>query len=652
MSWARIWMSKQYRICTLLAGICAVLALYMTWCLATISYRGALYEVMHFVSTLITVFLYAVGVMIFHAYWGAVHLEKQLRILNAGILGTFLLILLSDIRSGSLWLLLSDIAWLAAAGYSWCVLKCCLGRGFRTTAAWIRQNYMLVALLVIAAILGAGPTMLQFRWDGALYEQACREMDIHSMSSMAAYAHLAQGYGVLFCLVKVLVPNTHWAMAVTNMIMYLASITAFWGIMRELVPGKKGWTYLLVTAVYACSPYLLGMVNYYSLDFATLCLFVCMLYFWVRREWVLQFAAALFACFTKEPAIISYGALCAGMVLADILRQDKRKIMDRISALFRNLYYYPMLLIGILWVVTYLFLGGWSAGNGGAAIDMVYMADKLKVLYILNFSWIFTGIVICGSVRLFWGKADRRNIRWRFLPLMVSTLGFTLFSIVFRTVNHARYAAQVPALLYIAGGYGLLSVLGEKAARITAGLLACLMLASSYLTIDPVSRLCFPVLDTGDGQMLTTGIPVPGDSMIYNKQMLGMEYALNEAVEYAVHNDCMIIMPMYEETPNLFDGLMQEMEEQAYGYTAVTYWSEKRGRRTLYKGEDTVPFMIYEWSDDADVTQLPLNERDKHCYIYTSLLGEDRAQRIRERYADADYQEYDYGGWTVSVLVF
>lgn len=652
MSQARIWMNKQYKLCTLLTGICAVGAFYMTWCLATISYRGVLYEALHLAGTLITALLYVICVMLFEAYWGAAHLEKQLRVLNTGILGVFLLILLSDIRSGSLWLLLSDITWLAAAGYGWYVLKCRLGQGLRAVWTWLRQNYMLTALLALAAVLGAAPTMLQFRWDGALYEQACRGMNIHSMSSMAAYAHLAQGYGVLFCLVNALVPDTDLAMAATNMLLYLASAAAFWGIMRVLVPGKKRWMYLAVTAVYVCSPYLLGMVNYYSLDFATLCLFVCMLYFWVKREWVLQFAAALLACFTKEPAIISYGALCAGMVLSDILRQDNRKAADRFGTLFRRLYYYPMLLTGILWVVTYLFLGGWNAGDGGTAVDAAYMTDKLKVLYILNFSWIFTGIVIGGCLCLLSKKTERKKTGGWLLPLTVSTLGFTLFSMVFKTVNHARYAAQVPAVLYIVGGYFLLTVLRGKAAAITAGFFACLMLASSYLTIDPVSRVCFPVLDTGNGQMLTTGTPAPGDSMIYNKQMLGMEYALNEAVADAIRNDCMIIMPMYGETPNLFDGLMQEMEKQAYGYTAVTYWSKGRGGRTLYAGEDTVPFTIYEWSDAADIAALPLAEKDRHCYIYSPLVGADRAQQIRAYYDDVDCLEYSYGGWTVFALIF
>lgn len=644
--------NRSYKECILFIGIVMVVTFYMTWCLSTIAYRGEVFEILHFASTLITAFFYVCCIMTFQVYWRAPHLGKQLRILNFGILAAFVLIILSDMRNASLWMLLSDLIWIMATGYSWRVLEYSLAKGFCGIWSWLKTNWELITLLAAAGILGVFPTMLQFRWDGALYEQACRAMNIHSMSSLGAYAHLAQGYGVLFCLVNIIVPDIGHAMAVTNMGMYLASIMAFWGIMRQVIPGKSKWSYLLLAVMYACSPYTLGMVNYYSLDYATLCLFVCMLYFWLKREWILQFVAALFACFTKEPAIVSYGTLCVGMVVVDILQQDHTKVTERISSLFRRMYYYLMILIGVLWVITYLFLGGWNAGNGGTALDAVYMVDKLKVLYIFNFSWIFTGIIILGSLRLAMGRTENKRLNWWFVPLIVSIVGFTLFSIVFRTVNHARYAAQIPAVLYMIGGYLLFMVFKEKAAGIIVGILACLMLVSSYLAIDPVSRLCFPVIDTGRGQMFTTGIPVPGDSMIYNKQMLDMEYAVNEAVAYAVDNDCMVIMPMYGDTPNIFDGLMQEMDVQEYGCSASTYWSVKDRKRTNYEGDDTVPFMIYEWSSTADISQLPLQDKDRHCFIYSSMLGKNQAQQIQELYVDAEYKEYEYGGWTISMLVF
>lgn len=645
-------MSKYYRECILLIGVCVVLVFYMTWCLSTIAYRGDVFELLHFVSTLVTVFLYVCCIMAFQAYWRALHLRRQLQILNCCILVAFVLIFLSDMGSGSLWILLSDSLWIIAAGYSWRVLACSLAKELYGISSWLKANWELFILLVAAGILGVFPTMLQFRWDGALYEQACRAMNIHSMSSLGAYAHLAQGYGVLYCLIKAIISDTGYAMAVTNMVMYLASIMAFWGIMHQIILGKSRWSYLLLTVMYACSPYTLGMVNYYSLDYATLCLFVCMLYFWLKQEWILQFVAALFACFTKEPVIISYGALCVGMVVIEIFQQNDRKIIKRIGNLLKHLHYYPMMLIGGLWAITYLFLGGWSAGNGETALDAVYMANKLKVMYIFNFSWIFTGIIVVGGMYFVIGRAGKQWTSCWIVPLVISTVGFTLFSIVFRTVNHARYTAQMPAVLYLIGGYLLFWGFKEKVADIIVGILACLMLASSYLAIDPVSRLCFTVLDTGQGQMFTTGTPAPGDSMIYNKQMLDMEYAVNEAVAYAVDNDCMVIMPMYGDTPNIFDGLMQEMEMREYGCSALTYWSVRDRKRINYEGGDTTPFIIYEWNNAADIMQMPLQDKDKHCYIYSSLLGEDRAQQIQKHYADAEYKEYQHGGWVISMLVF
>ena len=93
----------------------------------------------------------------------------------------------------------------------------------------------------------------------------------------------------------------------------------------------------------------------------------------------------------------------------------------------------------------------------------------------------------------------------------------------------------------------------------------------------------------------------------------------------------MVIMPMYGDTPNIFDGLMQEMEAQEYGCSALTYWSVEDRKRTNYEGGDTIPFVIHEWSSTADISQLPLQDKDRHCYIYSSMLGEDRAQQIRKQ---------------------
>jgi hypothetical protein len=119
-----------------------------------------------------------------------------------------------------------------------------------------------------------------------------------------------------------------------------------------------------------------------------------------------------------------------------------------------------------------------------------------------------------------------------------------------------------------------------------------------------------------------------------------------------VKNDYMVIMPMYGSSPNLFDGLMQEMAKQDYGYESTVYWSYDTQTRTIYEDGDTLDFKIYELSSDADISQMPLEEKEKHVFIYSNLLGEEIAQTLMEEYPEAEYKKYNAKGWSVSVVIF
>jgi hypothetical protein len=637
---------KNYKLFCVGFGILAILALYFTWCVSTITYKGGIYNIIHFICTALTAFLYIICNVIFIKYWNEKKLRSQIQVLNIALLMFFILLTIYDIlENSSVLTVASNLIWVTTTVIVYYLMPINAKIALKKLQDNLKANCLIVFLLIISTILTVYPTMLQFKWDGALYEQACRNMNIHSMSSIAAYAHISHGYGVLFCVADMVIGDTQMAMAMVNVFMYLCSICAFNGIIRHTVPNRKRITYLLATAVYAFSPYTLGMVNYYSLDYATLCLFVCMLYFTLKEQWILQFVAALFTCFTKEPAIVSYGGFCVGIVVVDFIQNDNKNSIDKIRDIITKPQYYLMLVTGILWIITYMFLGGWSAGEGYVALDGSYIVQKNLVLYVLNFSWLFILVCIIGYRSVF------KNVKLE-LPMFVSTFCFTIFSIVFKTSNHARYTAQIPAVLYVIGVVVVLYMFKDVISDIILTVMALLLITSSYMTIDPVSKICFRAVDVGNMEMISTGTLIPGDSMIYNKQMLGFEYAINQAVGDALENDCMVIMPTYNNVPNLFDGLMQYMETQDYGYMADTYWLEDANMRTKYEDGDTREFTIYELNSDADILQLPLEESEKHCFIYSELLGEDRALEIQELYPDAEYREYNAKGWTVSMLVF
>lgn len=650
---------RNHKACALALGIAAVLMFYLTWCFATISYQGTLFLALHTLGTAVTIGLCIVAVHIDQKYTADSSQNQenstQLGVLSLILMTVFGLTLIWDIRyaADKAWFAITDVAWIVAGVYLCRKLRFDIPVFFGKGVKAVRRNWQLLILLAVCLVLAIEPGKLQFKWDGALYEQACRAMNIHSLSSLGAYGHLGQGYGVLYCLTNALIGSPELAMAVLNTLMYLVSVAAFYGIAKWIKSDLSAITACLLTAIYAFSPFVLGMVNYYSLDYAMLCLGVGMLYFAFRKQWLLHFAVALLFCFTKEPAILAYGFLCIGFVVTNWFEDCPKGtgFGNRLSKMLRHKEYYLMLTAGVLWFVTYLQIGGWSGGDGAFALDIPYVGEKLKVLYLLNFSWILTALAAVGAVTAL-VKADRSLIK-NDIILILSAFGFTLISVAFATVNHARYAGVAPVILSVMAVMALLSLLRKRALQIVAALLAVLMLISSYATIDPVSRTLFKKMDTGSGSMIAIGTPAPGDSMIYNKQMLGMENALGEAIGYAIENNYQIFLPTYNGNSYAFDGMMLPGEKVDDCRLVRQYWNQRTKLRTAYESSDTIAFETYQLINETDLTAL--KKQDQYagmCYIYADILGKEQAEAIRESHDITAEKEFTYRGWKIYLVVF
>lgn len=638
---------KDRRAGVLLEGCAAVLLLWLSWCFSTIAYQGERYMLLHVIAAAASLICYVLCIKN-----GAkmANIRGQLLILDSALLLFFGLLLVSDIRRTEyrIYFALVDMAWIAGGIY-------CLGRLRKRVSVDICAYYPLLLLMAVSAIFALEPFEIQVRWDGALYELACRNMDIHSLSSLGAYGHLSQAYGGLYCLLNGVINHTRLAMAALNIIFYLGSIVGVWLLMRHQFPGRRQGIYLAGTAFCAFSPFFLGMVNYYSLDYATACIFIWVMYFAFSGRWILHFGAALCFCFTKEPAIVAYGGFCLGIVVMNWCGEREGGIWQRMKRVFCHYEYYLMLLAGALWFVMYLLVGGWSGGNGEFGIDGAYAMDKLKVLYVLNFNWLIVLTIIAGSIMMIWNKAKKKTVygvMW-WIPLVFSLAMFTVFSVLFRTVNHARYAAAVPLILYLMAFSVLVILWKEKQARNGMLGLALLMLVSSYKTIDFVSLLCFPRVNTGNAVMISTGTSVIGDSMIYNKEMLGEEAAFNQALGYAIEQELLIYIPMWDGSMYAFDGMMLDGVECEGYYKVVQYWDAQEERRYNYAKQGTQPFTVYELkSEYARIPDLMSEGQKKGCYIYSEIVGAELAEEIKALNPTAQYKEFSYRGWVISMLIF
>lgn len=661
------WMRQQNDVVTLLAGMGTVFAGYVAWGFLTIFHKRGSCGWAGFFFSLLTMCLYALFC------YSVVLLKKRDMSRQIWVIcgwGSALSLLLLFRCGGTLFLreeyakIGLNVLWLVdfvGCGF-------CIGNRMRNTAVRIdsqasgisrfaskiymvwSQGKWLCVLLMVTFLFLIEPDAKQFKWDGLLYYQACQNGVMDSISSLAPYGHIAQTYGMFNCLGRLLMGDMATAMIVINIILYMCSIGAFYGMIKCMLPGRRDFIYALTTAVYAWSPYTLGMVFYHSLDFYCQCFFVIMLYFLYRRQWIYFFTVSLLFCFTKEPAILIYGTMCAGIVIVDFVDQTGIPFGMRFWKLVRRKQYYFMILPGILWLVTYKILGPWSSGAGEFSIDTAYVLEKLKVLYLFQFNWVFMCACVGGLMVCMAGKR-KKELRCLF-PVLCGQIAFTIFSCVFSTVNHPRYNGANQPALYCMAILFTVGFLEHLYGRIVVAGAAVLMVVSSFYTIDPVTLLCFPEYHVGNTVMVTTSANPLGDGMIYNRQMLWLEHALGMALEDALKESDVVFFPAVGDSTYYFDGMAEVEDVDEGGRWGQEYWNAGTDRRATAPGEGVENFYVYHLPENMDWDGISERIKGRYNYCYLPCAGEQQANKIRESFRVLEEKTYQYRGWSIHRICF
>ncbi len=657
---------KTDRLAAFISGLAAVGCVYLSFGFSTISHIDGRFMLLHLFMAVLAGICYLIlcKKVCSQDIWC-----RQIRTWNA----LYLICALSffgcniglHLKNGTWYEMLSQLIYLCIAVWAEYVL---LRYGGERTKSprflrLLNEHKGMLVLCAIALFLALDPDMVQFKWDGSTYYEANSRAAVYSISGMGLCGHLSQTFSLFsLFLGAVLGHDLGYGMAAGNVILYLASIGAAYGILKTILPGLRERHYVLGTAVYAFSPYALGMADYYNADFYSMCLFMLVMYYTVKRQWILQVIAGVFFSFTKEPAFLVYGMLCVGVVLEEIFFRRQGSLGGRIRQQFFRRRNYGMLMVAAIWGFTVMKLGIWGAGGdyGGFAMDGSYAADKLKVLFGLNFSWIYVIIILCGTIGACFVKRKGGHPGGWILPLVCGGGAYTLFGCLFRTGNHPRYVSIIPTVLYLLAVYILILLLRElwRGNLLDGALLVLtlLMFTSSFWTVDPVSKRLFPTTQIGTSQMITTGAPL-GDAAIYNRQMLWYERAIGNAVKEGVETGDAIVFPMIGNANYCFDGLVGAGTDHAEPgeYVCYTqYWNRDKSRRELLPSEQNEPFRLYEITNEQALAELVSeNGEDRHYrYFYLAFAGNEIADAVRTGYSVLEEKEFHYRGWTVYEILF
>lgn len=641
--------TKPYKVITNTLAWGVIPLAYLSWCFSTISYINNVFLYLSGILGMLTAVVYMFISKV--AVKDGSSFENEIRTLNIAILVTSVLlafIIQREYLPDGRWMIyLAVVSWMiiSALGVKDCFNKELIPGLMR----WIKQHLLLLLLLFFAILLSLDSSMYQFKWDGLLYYIAVKDATLSSISSVSLYGHIAMGSGVIYRFFASLLGDVCNGMIFANIVMLLLGTCAFYGCIKKICPDCKEYQYVLGTSCFAFSPFLLGMVDYFSTDWFTVCTAVVLIYFVLKRRWIWTTIIACIFCTTKEPALIAYTGLCFGLVINDLT--ESKDIKTGFVGLLKKVHYYFMLIPYLLWIVTYKILGQWSAGDGAFGLDPEYILEKSKVFFLINFNWILTLVIVAGIVYLFVIK-HFKNHKWWILPLVCSNVFLLMFNYAFKTVNHCRYIDSfISVSLVMAVGFVLTLFSKSQISSGIIGVMAVISLISCYRCIDPVSIIAFDSKNVGSAQVLSTSRLLFGDSAIYNKQMLWIENPIGKAINDCLNEDTAIVMAIHDDSIYSFDGMSEKISMTEDIDKDIQYWDTEKKCRVPYASEHVdkaTPITVWHVADGTPIDKIDCDNKDISV-IYIKGIND---YFVSDEYKLKDSKDYSYRGWIITRDVY
>lgn len=175
------------------------------------------------------------------------------------------------------------------------------------------KRLRIIILLGVVGVIAVWNSSAEARWDSAFIYKYIHGLNITSLFHMEYLSfcnHISMSYIAADLMAGVVFGNLKLGMTLLNIGLYLASVWCVYLTLRQYAKSGDGEA-ALFSAIYACSPFLMGLVNYNYWDYWVIVLLPIILYF--AYCWV--------DCFGKQDAEIQYSC-CINRDNADFKLQN------------------------------------------------------------------------------------------------------------------------------------------------------------------------------------------------------------------------------------------------------------------------------------------------------------------------------------------
>ena len=500
----------------------------------------------------------------------------------------------------------------------------------------IRNNYLLVILIVICIIASFFVFPVQQRWDSATINRQIYNTIVDSNINISNMGYTSHFYYYLMGVIGYVSEWNEKALNSSSLVLYILSIISVHKILQNWGDNKSHFNSyvinILLTLCYAFSPFILGMLGNRTYDLWLMYFFPIIVCAYMYEYWIIWGFCSVAGCFTKQTMIVALFGYFLGLLLIEIFGKHKN-----LKQLVRESKWYAMLFIGVFWLYGYHIIQVETPCYAYFDIGLIKM--NLKMMFILNYNWLISFLILTFILASLFTK-KRRYIKENF-PLLISNASMIIFYMIFTTVPNTRYLDSYISCKYLLLLTGVAYFIPYIINILTIVVLDLCMISSVWLTTDPISKLCFTTYDLGNGTMLSTEILC--DSMVYNAQWKYFDVALNAAMADAVEDDAVIIFP------ELYDGILYNFEGKYSGYYLAknvnNNWDETRNIRTVLGNKNTKEIEIqnvYSYEQLLDLDGL-----ENAYFFYIEGCGDEVADKIIANGLAGETNDFEAGPFEV-----
>lgn len=492
-------------------------------------------------------------------------------------------------------------------------------------------------LLILCFIFLIGSFSQLNSWmvnDGTIYHyglvEAREKWNFYNIHYLNLGGHGGYAYCLLALFGDLLFNHKTSGVIIVNIIMAIATIISFYAILGKHCVKIKIGERTILTAVFAFSPLLYGMIGDINLEFPQLCFFTWLICAHTYKNKKMQFICSMLFCFTKETSVVVYISYCFGCFLFNLIKNKEKNLFTRFFHIIKHNFKFDFI-VGFVWLSIYLLFHDttWTSNLNPENVEKIngiylntfsfwlpYIKYKIKQIFFFNGTWIIWLIAILALVthlKFFYKKRAHfsKEIYW---GLIFSYITFLFIQLFYVTWTNYRYVT--PTLLYEMLFFSILVYFGLHKFKIKKQILIILVgivFMSNYFVFDPFSNNKFISRDTGNGEIIISnlfsldcltfdenGTPIitrtlyeseskttaTRDCLFYNRQLYYFGRIFEEILNDIDYDDKTLII-----VPNLYD----DIETTCHN----VFYRDEYVMNLLYRNKDTGHININDYRDYA-----------------------------------------------------